>query len=229
MTDHAALLGWLQLHDSAFPAGRFVHSNGVESWLGAHPHATPRDICAVIDAFVGHSVATLDAVVAAHAWGTSDTDGLIALDQLTSTYKIAAGARTASWSCGRRLVTAARSIGVTGDAAQEGYLLAVTGGRADGNLAVVEAVVQSALGIERFDAVLGSVRSAYAGVLSAAVRLGRLGPMQAQRMLLERRQVIAELTGAAIETPLDDIGSVTVELELHGMRHEAASGRMFAT
>ncbi|OJZ63046.1 hypothetical protein [Mycolicibacterium diernhoferi] len=24
---------WLQLHDSAFPAGRMVHSDGLEEWL----------------------------------------------------------------------------------------------------------------------------------------------------------------------------------------------------
>ena len=32
---------WMQLHDSAFPSGRMVHSLGLEQWLaGADPQAT---------------------------------------------------------------------------------------------------------------------------------------------------------------------------------------------
>lgn len=34
VTDHGvALMAWMQLHDSAFPAGRLVHSHGLEEWL----------------------------------------------------------------------------------------------------------------------------------------------------------------------------------------------------
>lgn len=224
MADPAAALAWLQLHDNAFPAGRFVHSYGVESWLQAHPAASDSEICRLAESFVRHSVATLDAVVVAHAWAVEELSALTALDALTTSYKLTANARAASHGCGRQLALVAQHVGVRAP-----FLGAVTGGRADGNLAVVEAVVQRELGIGRLDAALGSIRSGYAGVLSAAVRLGRLGPIRAQRAMLDARRHMVEMARLALATPLDDMHSTTPELEIWAMRHETASGRMFTT
>ena len=225
MTDPSAMLGWLQLHDSAFPSGRFVHSNGVEAWLAAHPNATADDVCALADAYVEHNVASLDTVITAHAWHASETGELFGLDELTTTYKLSANSRVASGNCGRQLANAARQIGID----EAPYLTAVLAGEADGNLAVVEAVVARALGIGRFETLLGSIRSAYSGVLTAAVRLGRVGPMRVQRALLDRREVVVALAHRAGGTALPDICSTIPELELYAMRHESATARMFTT
>lgn len=224
MTDPAAALAWLQLHDNAFPAGRFVHSYGVESWLQAHPDAVDGEICALAYSFVRGSVATLDAVVVAQAWAIEDLAALMTLDALTTSYKITANARAASQGCGRQLALVAQQVGV--DAA---YLDAVMRRDAAGNLAVVEAVAQRELGIGRLEATLGSIRSGYAGVLSAAVRLGRLGPVRAQRELLIARHEMVEMARLALATPLDDMHSTIPELEIWAIRHETASGRMFTT
>ncbi|MBO0681011.1 urease accessory protein UreF [Mycolicibacterium sp. S2-37] len=225
MTDASAMLAWLQLHDSAFPSGRFVHSNGTEAWLAAHPDATDDDVCALADSYVGHSVASLDAVITAHAWGAASVPELLALDELTTSYKLSASSRIASSNCGRQLATAARHMGVE----DGGFLTAVVTGETDGNLAVAEAVVARALDIDRFDTVLGAIRSAYSGVLTAGVRLGRIGPMRVQRALLDRRDVIVELSQRAVATALEDVHSTTPELEVYAIRHETASARMFTT
>lgn len=224
MTDPQAALAWLQLHDNAFPAGRFVHSYGVESWLQAHPAATDDEICRLAESFVRHSVATLDGVVVAHAWAADEPAGLMELDALTTTHKITANARAASHGCGRQLALVAHQVGICAP-----FLTAVTRGDSDGNMAVVEAVVQRKLGIDRLDATLGSIRSGYAGVLSAAVRLGRLGPIRAQRELLGARREIVEMARLALDTPPGDMHSTIPELEIWAMRHETASGRMFTT
>ncbi|WP_422744170.1 urease accessory protein UreF [Mycobacterium sp. WMMD1722] len=225
MADPGAMLAWLQLHDSAFPSGRFVHSHGAEAWLAAHPDATADDVCALADGYVRNSVAALDAVITGHAWSAASTAELLELDQLTTSYKLSAGSRTASGNCGRQLALAARHLGVE----DGGFLGAVWTAETDGNLAVVEPVVARALGIGRFDTVLGTLRSAYTGVLTAAVRLGRIGPMGVQRALLHRRDVIVQLSHLALGTALEDVHATTPELEVYAMRHETASARMFTT
>ena len=225
MTDAGAMLAWLQLHDSAFPSGRFVHSNGVEAWLGAHPQASTEEVCELADAYVAHNVASLDAVITGHAWAAATTAALIELDELTTSYKLSANSRTASGNCGRQLAGAARQIGIDDCP----FLVAVVSGETDGNLAVVEPVVARALGIGRFDTVLGAIRSAYTGVLTVAVRLGRIGPIRVQRALLERRSIMVELADLAVGTPLAEVHSTIPELDISAMRHETASARMFTT
>ena len=56
-----ALLLWLQLHDSAFPAGRLVHSQGLEEWLADRPEANPDDVGALALDYLVHGFAPLDA------------------------------------------------------------------------------------------------------------------------------------------------------------------------
>lgn len=225
MTDPLALLSWLQLHDSAFPAGRFVHSNGWESWLRGHPDTDPAMIASLATNYLAESVATLDAVVTAHAWELTNQDQLVALDRYLTTFKINKSARLASTSCGRQLTLAAGQAGLPAAS----FLAAVMADRTDGNLAVVDGVLQRSLGISRFDAVLGTLRSAHAGVLGAAVRLGRLGSLKSQQLQFEARSDLVRLTHQAIATPLDRLRSVMPELELFAIQHETADGRVFAS
>ncbi|WP_264886384.1 urease accessory protein UreF [Dietzia sp. NCCP-2495] len=222
-----AELTWLHLHDSAFPSGRFVHSNGLEAWLRDRPDATDDQIRAVARAYVAGSVATLDAVAVGHAWSTPDSEALVELDLLVRAYKITESARTSSEACGRQLVTTARRT--MPSVAGLGYLGHVAAGRTPGSLPVVEGALQRALGIDRSRAVAGTVRSGYAGVLSAAVRLGRLGPMQVQRALFDDVQWITDLVRAAECTPLEDVTAFSPGLDIAAMRHETSSARLFST
>jgi urease accessory protein len=91
-----AQLAWLQLHDSAFPTGRFVHSNGLEAWLGGHPSAGESDVVELARSYLVESVAALDAVAVAHAWSAERLDDQLALDRLVTSYKVSESARIAS-------------------------------------------------------------------------------------------------------------------------------------
>ncbi|SDF64034.1 urease accessory protein [Blastococcus aurantiacus] len=222
-----AELAWLQLHDSAFPSGRFVHSNGLEAWLAAHPAAGAEVIAAVIEAHLRHNVGTLDAVCVAHAYRAGSTADLVRLDRLVRAHKLSAAARTASESCGRQLALAARRTLAPLD--HDEFLGLVAAGETPGNLAVVEGVVHRGLSIGLARAVLGHLRSAYSGMLSAGVRLGRIGPLETQRRLFAGAPLLVELAGAAVETPIDGISAVTPELDVYAMRHETTAARLFST
>lgn len=221
-----AALAWLQLQDSALPAGRFVHSHGLEAWLEAHPAAGEPEVAALAGEFVAGSVAPLDAVVLAHAWGADD-GRLGELDRLLRTYKTSASARTASQGSGRRLARLARDA--FGPLAGSPHLAAVLAGSVPGNLAVVEGLVHAALGVPRRQAVLGFLRAAHAGFLSAAVRLGRVGPTAVQRLLHAHHAALVRSADRALRTDLDGLGTCVPELDLHAMRHETRAARLFAT
>ncbi|MGF0224847.1 urease accessory protein UreF [Dietzia natronolimnaea] len=220
-------LAWLQLHDSAFPSGRFVHSNGLEAWLATRPAAGEAEIHAAVRAYIRGSVATLDAVVLGHAWLADSTEALVELDRLDRAHKITRAARISSESCGRQLATVARRV--LGVVAGSDYLGRVVTGNTPGNLGVVDGVVQRALGIERGRAIAGALRSSYSGLLSAAVRLGRIGPMRAQQLIFEDTAWIADLARTAECAPLATVTSFVPELEIAAMRHETASARLFST
>lgn len=221
-----ALALWLQLHDSAFPAGRMVHSHGLEEWLHRRPEAGADAVETVVCGYLRHGVATLDATITAHAWLADDLDTLADLDDLAATYKLFGNTRTASVSAGGQLAATAVDIGI---GQRHPYLLAVTTGAVPGHAAVVDGVVQALLGIPREVAVIGVLRSMMASLLSAAVRLGRLGPLQSQRIQLRNAEAMAVLAHAACERPLSELSSVSPALEISGMRHEERTSRLFAT
>ncbi|TQK28884.1 urease accessory UreF family protein [Arthrobacter sp. SLBN-53] len=221
-----ALALWLQLHDSAFPAGRMVHSHGLEEWLHRRPDAGADAVESVVCGYLRHGVATLDATITAHAWLADDLDTLTDLDDLAATYKLFGNSRTASVSAGGQLAATAVDIGI---GERHPYLLAVSTGSVPGHAAVVDGVVQALLGIPRQVAVIGVLRSMMASLLSAAVRLGRLGPLQSQRIQLRNAEAMAVLAHAACERPLSELSSVSPALEISGMCHEVRTSRLFAT
>lgn len=227
-TDTAtAIVLWLQLHDSAFPAGRMVHSHGLEEWLAQRPDAGADAIETAVCGYLTHGYATLDASVTAAAWRDWQSEQrLRELDELIASYKLFDNARTASVSAGRQLAATACDIVI---AERHPYLLAVLDGGTAGHAAVVDAVVQAHLGVPEQLAVLGSLRSLMASMLSAAVRLGRLGPLQSQRIQLRNAAAMTVAATAACARPLTDLSSLSPALEISGMRHEERTSRLFAT
>src|SRR5689334_20064752 len=121
-----AVVLWMQLHDSAFPSGRMVHSQGLEQWLAQRPDAGDDEIAAVVVDYLTQCHAPLDATITAAAWRAAPRyEALIELDEIAATYKLFDNARTASESAGRQLAAAARHTGL---APRSAYLDAVIDG-----------------------------------------------------------------------------------------------------
>jgi urease accessory protein UreF/urease accessory protein UreE len=221
------LLSLLQISDSAFPSGRIVHSNGVEAWLACHETARKAEILEMMHCYLAESYAPLDAAAIGHAWRLTNSRELLALDQLITAYKIADYARTASESCGRQLARLAQQALLTKD--EVPFMAEVAARATSGNLCVVEGTLSRALGIGLNDSVLSGIRSAFAGMLSVAVRLGRVGPLWAQEMLHEGRPRLIGLARLAVETRVGDLRSACPELEIHAMRRQANRTNLFAS
>ena len=226
MTAASALLAALQLSDSALPIGRFVHSHGLEDWLGRNA-PDEAQLLELVESAIGGSVAPLDGAALAHAHRAASLEQLCALDALVTARKLAPGARAASSACGRRLAGLAPEL--TGAEPVRGLAEAVRDGRTAGNLAVVEGALARALGIGVEEAVLVELRGVAAGLLAVAVRLGRLRPQRAQVCLAALAPALESAADDALRTGLDDLSSTAPELEISALAHGRAATRFFQT
>lgn len=216
---------WLlyQLADSAFPTGGFQHSGGLEAAVQLGEVATPGDVAAfVVQALWQAGRGALPFVGAAHA----DPAGAAAVDALAHAFVTARVQRQASIVQGRAFAaTCARSF--PGCAPVRDLDRAVREREVQGHLAPVFGACLGALGIERRDALALYLHQTARGVLSAAVRLGRLGPHEAQRRQHELGSVCDEVLEACWERAPGEAAQTAPLLELLAAQQDRLYARLF--
>jgi urease accessory protein len=225
-----AFLHALQIADGTLPIGRFAHSYGLEAWHEANPEADADALLELLRSTLMGSVATLDGAAMALAHAAASDDDLARLrsiDAALTARKLSAPARRASTLCGSRLAALAHEMGIEGAAGQ--LLHESVRGEWEPNLAVVEGAVAAGLGISRDQALLAAVRGHANAMLSAAVRLGRLGANRGQALLFELTADIDRCAQVALGVSLDEMRSTLPELEIHAARHERRDARLFMT
>lgn len=229
--DDAGVLALLQFSDSFFPAGASAFSWGLESMHVDGLIGGAAEVQAMLGALLEGRWAGYDRplMLAAHAAAAEPADTRIhplsALDALVEATTLSAGMRSASRRLGFTQLRVHAQLGLQ-DAAD--FLERVRDGHTPGHLPVVQGLIWNALGVPARQAEAVCAYGLCAGVCGAAIRLGKIGHLDSQRLLSSLRVRIAALL--ATDPPgLDELWNGAPMLEIAAMRHEPRSARLFAT
>jgi len=227
-TDPAWLCGLLQAGDSFYPTGSYAHSFGLEGLVQqgvVHDRETLRR-------FVRRSTLPAlrhtDLPLAAHAWRafeTPDWPRVGELCVLSSALKTAREARAAAENIGRQRAELVATLR-THPLAQE-FLRRAAAENWPHSPAVSAALEGRVLGAPLPAVLAGIAYATLSSLLSAAMKILRLGQNASQALLTEALAEAPAVIAAAETTPLDEIGWFNPWLDIVAARHETADSRMF--
>jgi urease accessory protein len=213
----------LQLADAAFPAGGFAHSAGLEAAL----HHGALGAAGELEAFVEQVIlqagrASLPFVCAACA----EPARLASLDAALDAMLLSHVANRASRAQGRAFASAATRIfePAPGSALAS---IAEHAQRGPAHHAAIFGAVFGALGEAPRDAAVAFLHGAARGVLSAAVRLGAVGPLEAQRLQAERAPLLERVAASSTTLDVADAAQPSPLVELYGSLHDRLDGHLF--
>lgn len=227
-TEAAWILGLLQAGDSFYPTGSYAHSFGLE---GLVQEGVVRDRATLREFFFRSVVPALrqaELPLAAHAWqafGAGDWVRMGELCRLSAALKAPREIRTASENIGRQraeLVALLRPHPLAGEylrrAAAEGWPFAAP---------VASALEGRVLGAPQVAVLSGVYYASVASLLSAAMKILRLGQNASQSLLTEALAAAPAIIAAAETVPYEEIGWFNPWLDIAAARHETADSRMF--
>ena len=212
----------LQLADSAFPTGGFAHSAGLEAaiQLGEVRSSAEAEQFAT-ELIEQLARGSLPMVAAVH----DAPERLPEVDELARVTSWSHVARRASTTQGRALLdVAARSFEKPALAATRERLVR---GEIEGHLAPAYGFVTHALDVSRDDALATFLHLGVRGVLSAAVRLGAIGPTESQAMHLRLHPALDAALAIARHLTLDDIAQPSPIVELVQATQDRLYSRLF--
>jgi urease accessory protein len=229
--DDDVLLAALQLADSAFPSGAYTLSGGLETLIEDGIVRDVDDIGRCLRAsLLGRAApGDLAALVAVHRAADPEVDlrTILAIDRRLAATKLAAEDREGSRRVGGRLVVEAARL--ASSPALDGLREAIAAGSTPGSAAVVFGVAANALGIPRRPAALAAGNALATALLSAAVRLGRMGHGDLQRLLRGAAPTIRRAVDIAEATDWRALRPSAPGFDIAIARHETATGRLFAS
>jgi urease accessory protein len=220
-------LAALQFSDSMFPSGAFTQSHGLEALVADGLLDGPDALRRTLEMSLLQRMATADlpALLAAHS---ADHAEVLAIDHRLSAVKLGREERDASVRVGRRVAVEVLRL-VPDDKALSVFIQAIEASRTPGNASVAQGIAAAALGIPAHSAALGACHSFAAALVSAVMRLTRLGHGDAQAVLRSVQPVMVEAVAIASNVPWQKMGSSAYQLDIAVARHERAEARMFAS
>ncbi|GEP12056.1 urease accessory protein UreF [Methylobacterium gnaphalii] len=220
----------LQHADSAFPSGSFAFSNGIEGLAAVDPNFGADGLIRAVSAILHHRWAGSErvALTLAHR-AAGDLAQLAEIDHAIEAATLAETMRQGSRRNGASLLVTHVRLGTPGAAELRS---ALTAGTVLGHLPVVQGVLWRGLGLDEVAAAQMSGYQTVAGLVTAAIRLGGVGAIEAQRIVGAVLPVLAETLAEPVESPTRPdairLESFTPLVEIAAARHARADLRLFA-
>ena len=224
----AWVTGLLQAGDSFYPTGTYAHSFGLE---GLVQEGVIRDRATLREFLLRSVIPSLrqsELPLAALAWqafGAEDWAAIRELCRLSTALKAPQELRRASDNIGRQraeLIALLRPHPLAAEylrrAAAEGWPFAAP---------VSAALEGRVLGAPQTAVLAGVYYASVASLLSAAMKILRLGQNASQTLLTETLAHAPRVIAAAERVPADGIGWFNPWLDIAAARHETADSRMF--
>lgn len=225
MPESHSLLGALQFADSFFPSGSVAFSWGLETLRADGEIVSSAQIAQFLQVQLVHRWAPFDAPVLVAAARADGKPGRLAqLDDLVEAMSLATELREGSRRAGASLLRVHAGLGTTG---AEAYRQEIAQHRARGHLPVVQGFVWKACGLSEEACRAVSAHTLCTGIVGAALRLGMIGHLDAQKILLQVRPVMEGLLSQPAGA-VDALHAYTPHAEIAVMRHEVQDSRLFA-
>jgi urease accessory protein len=222
--DASLLLTALQFGDGQFPGGGFAFSWGLES-LAADGKLTRAEFAHFLAGQLQHRWATGDRVIIAHAHAAAgDLPALLALDEVTDALMVVEPLRTGSRRAGAALLGTHLRLGTPG---ARPFKDTIDREAAAGHLAVVQGVTLAGVGLDGTAALAVSAYGMAQSFCTAAIRLGLISHLDAQRAVSGIRPFLAQVLAEPVPA-LEDIHSFTPLAEIAAMRHTDQTQRLFS-
>jgi len=199
----------LQLADAAFPAGGFAHSSGLETALALRPGVT-------VSQFLDEAVAQAARASLPFVRAAAEGGALRSLDEACDATLTSHVGNRASRAQGRAMLLAATHVW---------DLPALAAYRGPSHLAPVFGAAFVALGVEGAD--VAFLHATARSVLSAAVRLGAVGPLEAQRLQADVAGRLDGLLASTAGLSPSEAAQTSPLLDVFGALHDTLDGRLF--
>jgi urease accessory protein len=224
LNDASTLLTALQFGDGQFPGGGFAFSWGLESLI-ADAKVSRATFGSFLASQMQHRWVSSDRIIVGHAHAAADDlPRLLALDDLTDVWATVEAIRQGSKRAGGALLGTHLRLGI---ASARPLRDAISRGEAQGHLAVVQGVVLAGVGLDATSALAVSAYGMAQSLCTAAIRLGLISHLDAQRAL----SALSPLLGTLIAEPLpglDAVSSFTPLADIAAMRHPDQAQRLFS-
>lgn len=184
MTEILNLLRLMQCNDSSFPSGTFAFSNGLETLVNEGRVQGATGISEVIETQILPRWLSLDRYFVGQAFECDgDPDRVADVDRQCHLYNTNHDLAQASRRIGRALLNVHGKIQTPGVEAYQAMISSTRAMDRAGYEPVVQGLISSALGLGKHQAEVAALNSTLMGFVSSAVRLGKLGAIQAQAIL----------------------------------------------
>ncbi len=224
MTTDAALYRLMTWLSPAYPLGAYSYSHGIEYAVEdglVRDRATLQDW---IGRAVRHGAGLTDAALLAAAWNAVHEKHAARLDDIV---ELAAAWRGSAETALESRAQGAAFLSVT-RAAWPHPALDELSLRWRGEVSLPVAVgVAAAQGVGLAPTLTAYLHAFAGNLVSAGVRLIPLGQSDGQRAIAALEETIAATVRAALETPLDEIGTAAATIDWCSMRHETQYTRLF--